>query len=73
MSVVTTVINISLNLLTVIVFGWGVAGLAFATIVSAIVVCICYFLKFRSCMKQLGCDKEKFVFDFNHVKQSVPY
>ncbi|MBR6737937.1 MAG: hypothetical protein IKL82_06255 [Clostridia bacterium] len=73
MSLLTTVINITLNIVTVTVFKWGVAGLAISTIIAALVVVICYFIKFNKCLKELGVDKEKFSFDIKEVKNSFPY
>ena len=45
MLVLSTILNIILDLLFVIVFGWGVAGVAFATVLSqgvSLVACIIY-------------------------------
>ncbi len=73
MSLLTTVVNIGLNLLTVLVFDWGVAGLAAATVISALSVTICYFFKFRKCLKEMGVHREKFRFSFATIKESFSY
>ena len=53
-SIVSMVINIGGNLLTVIVFGWGTAGLAVSSLFSCAVVLAGYFIKFRSVFRKLG-------------------
>lgn len=54
MSVISTVINLSGNLLSVAVFDFGVAGIAAASVLAAAVTCIGYFVRLNKCFKELG-------------------
>ncbi len=53
-SIISMLLNIGGNLLTVIVFGWGTAGLAASSLFATIVVIGGYFIKFHSVFRKLG-------------------
>ena len=59
MSVVSAVLNVSGNVFTIIVLDWGLFGLALSSVVAALVVDICYLVKFISCFRQLGVGSER--------------
>ncbi len=73
MSVVSAVLNLSGNLLSVLIFKAGVAGIAFSSVFAALVVDICYFFKIRRCYKELALPKEPFRVSWRTVKSSLSY
>ncbi len=73
MSVLSAALNVSGNLLAVIVLDWGVLGLALSSVIAAIVVCICYVFKFKKCFTEMGVLKEKVSFDSNGLICSTRY
>lgn len=73
MSVISAVLNVSGNIFTVTILGWGVLGLALSSVVAAAVVCVCYVFKLRSCFKEMGVLKEKVSFDKNGLWASTRY
>lgn len=73
MSVITTVLNVAGNLITVLVFQWGVKGLAISSVFAALVVCVCYVWKFRRCLRELGVANERVKLGFSGMKNSLPF
>jgi len=73
MSIISTILNISGNIFTITILGWGVAGVAASSLFAALVVNICYFFKITSCFKKLGCKKTKLKFNTDSLKKSLPY
>ncbi len=73
MSLISAVLNIVGNIVSVVVLGWGVMGIALSSVVSAFVVWVVAFFKLRRCFKELGVDKDKFKFSFEYVKKASPY
>jgi len=73
MSLISAALNIGGNLLTVLVLKMGVKGLAVATVFATVVVDVCYFFKFKSCLKELGADKEKAKISFYYIKNAFPF
>ena len=73
MSLLSAVLNVSGNILSVVVFHMGVEGLAIASVLSASVVCICYYFKFRKCLKEMGVDKEKIKLGIKYIKNASPF
>ncbi len=67
-NIVGAVINVILDSLFILVFGWGMAGAALATIIgqfiSAVIV-ICYLRKFKT----VKLNKEHFILHFPEVKR----
>lgn len=73
MSLVSAVINIVGNILSVAVFGLGVAGLALSTVISAGVVGICFAVRFSRSIGLLIVDKKKLPRSFIEIKEGLPY
>lgn len=72
-TLISSVLNIGGNLLTVAVLNLGIKGLAISTVVASIIVDICFFCKLRSCFKELGVNKEKVKISFYNIKNSLPF
>lgn len=73
MSILSTVINISGNLFSVLVLRMGVAGLAISTVISAIVTDIFYLLEIKRCFKKLGVNSHKVKFTLRPLKNGSIY
>ena len=73
MSILSTVLNIGGNIFAVVVLKAGVKGLAIASVVAAAVVTVSYILKFLSCLKEMGVQKEKARIGFSYIRESLPY
>lgn len=73
MSIISTLINIIGNLLSVAVFKFGIAGIAVASVVAALVPCVGYFLRLQKCFKELGISTHKVRIDFASVKKSFSF
>ncbi|MDE5597182.1 MAG: MATE family efflux transporter, partial [Lachnospiraceae bacterium] len=61
--------NIFLDLLFVAVFGWGVAGVAWATFLAQGAACILALLSFYKRLKQVQTDRRAEVFSFDVLKK----
>ena len=66
-SIITCVINITLNYVFMKIFKWGVFGAGFATALAVLVVFVLNVFTLKKLIKSLSPEKEKFSFD----KQSV--
>lgn len=73
LSLVSTVLNIAGNIITIVVFKWGVAGVALSTVFAAFVVDVFYVIKIKKCFKEMKVDKEKIHFNSESFGQSVKY
>ncbi len=73
MSVLSTVLNIGGNILSVTVLKMGVVGIALSSVFSALVVNICYFIKLRSCFMELGCADFKVKIRLKYTKETLGY
>lgn len=73
MSIVSSVLNVAGNLLSVLVFKWGVKGLAVSSVFAACVVDIFYIAKFRSCLKEMGVADEKIKLGLRCIENSLPF
>lgn len=69
--IVSTVINTVLDLLFVIVFGWGVAGVAIATVIAQAVCCIFSFVYMFRKYAIFRFGKGEFVFDRERFSVSM--
>lgn len=72
-SLIVAVCNISGNILTVAMWGMGVAGLAIATLFSAAVGLLCYLCKIHSCLRSLGLANERFALDAHSLTMAFRY
>lgn len=72
----STLLNICLDLLFIVVFGWGVIGAASATVIAqtlSTVACFVYtFAKYKNLRLKRSDFKASFGEYFNHLKQGVP-
>lgn len=66
---VSSVLNIGLDLLFVAGFSWGIAGAAFATVISQYVSGIGIFIYVRICCKELLPEKKTLHLDRNILKE----
>lgn len=73
MSLISMFINVSGNLLSVAVFDFGVAGIAAASVLAALVPCIGYVFRLKKCFKELNVSNFKFKFNFETVKKSFGF
>ncbi len=73
MSLLSALVNVLGNVLSVVVFRMGIEGLALSSVVSAFSVCVCYFFKFRNCLKEIGVDKEKVKLGIKYIKNASPF
>lgn len=70
-SILSTILNISGNIFSIIILKMGVAGVALSTLFSAIVANICYIVKIKKCFEQMGCDKDKVKISFADIKKAI--
>ncbi len=73
MSVLSTVLHIAGNLFAVKVLNLGIGGIAVSTVLSAVIVDICYFVKLKKCFKAMGVGKYKVKFNIKPVLYSLRY
>ncbi len=73
MSVISAVLNIAGNIVSVTVFNLGVAGIAFSSVFAALVVDICYFIKILKCFSEMGVLKKRFPFEPKRFLQCANY
>lgn len=69
MSLLSAILNIFGNIFAIRVLNIGVAGIAVATVFSALVVNILYLLKFRKCFKELNISKTKLTWSTKALKK----
>lgn len=72
-SLLSALLNAGGNLLTVLVFGMGVAGLALSTLLSALAATVIYLLVLRRAFREMPSEAEGKVFDFSGVRRSLRY
>lgn len=73
MSIISTIINISGNLLSVTVFNFGIAGIAASSVIAALIPCICYFFRLKRCFNELGVADYKIKISIASVKKSFGF
>lgn len=73
MSLISTVLNIGGNLLSVTVFDAGVGGLAASSLFAAFVVNVFYFVKIKSCIRKMNCDGYKTSFSQAAVRRTFSF
>lgn len=73
LSLLSTALNISGNIISVTVFDLGVAGIAISSVFAAFVVDIFYIVKIRQCFKEMQVDKYKTQLNTKSIKASVKY
>lgn len=73
MSVVSAVINITGNIVSVAVLGWGTTGIAVSTLLAALTVDICYARKVWACFREMGVEREPVRFVPGCIRDSWKY
>lgn len=73
MSLLSAVLNIAGNILSVTVLKMGVVGIALSTLIAALVVDLFYIYKLRACFKEMGVLENKVAFDFDIIKKISIY
>lgn len=73
MSLLSGVLNVAGNVLSIILLDMGVAGIALSTVLSSLIVNSFYLLKIRACFKQLDNDGKRVCLKFSYIKNSIPY
>lgn len=69
--IISTFANIGLDLIFVLVFKWGVFGVAFATFIAKIVNLVIYFAVYIKCFPELHLEKEHFKIDKTAIIKTV--
>ena len=73
MSLLSGVINVVGNIVTVTVLNWGVMGIALSTVVASISVFLCYLLRLNKCFAEMGLRGKRARISLAEIKESVPY
>lgn len=73
MSIMSAVLNISGNILSVTVLKMGVAGIAVASVLSALIVDVTYIMKLKRCYRELGLKKHKISLSLSAFKYILRY
>ena len=73
MSLVSTIMNVSVGVLSITVFGMGVEGLALGNVLSSAVVGVLYVLKLSASFKKLGVADQKVSFSFGAIRETGRY
>ena len=73
MSLISTAVNISGNILSVAVFDWGVLGIGLASVIAALAVCMGYYFKTQKCFRELGVDGYRAKITFKAIKKTFGF
>lgn len=73
MSVLSAILNVIGNIVTITVFGWGVTGVALATVFSATVIAVCYLLRLRACFRKMDPERKKFRWEQTETRVALSY
>lgn len=69
--IVSAFINVFLDLLFVICFGWGVFGVAIATFIAQVINFITYFTVYLKCFPELHLSKDNFKIDKTAIIKTI--
>lgn len=72
-SAMSAVVNIVGNLLAILVFDLGVAGLAYSTLLSILMVTVIYLYMMTRAFRDLKSEKVSYRFSWSVVKDSISY
>lgn len=72
-SMLSAIINILGNLVTVLVFDWGIAGLAYSTVFSILIATIIYVYMIIKAFGEIKSEPVGYRFSFRVVKESLSY
>lgn len=73
LSVLSAILNVTGNILSVTVLDIGVFGVALSTVLSAMIIDIFYLVKLRQIWKELGVGKQKYLFSKSDARIIVSY
>ena len=73
MSLLSAVLNIVGNIVSVTALRMGIAGIALSTVLSSAIVAVFYVLKLRACFKELPSARTPFRFSLRSVGVSLRY
>ena len=73
MSILSTIMSVGGNIISVTVFKAGVLGIALSSVISAFVIDICYIVKLKKCFAELNIPEKSKFFDFGILKKSFRY
>lgn len=73
MSLLSGVLNVVGNILSVTVLHMGVTGIALSTVLSSLIVNTAYFIKIRSCFKKLEHGEQPIRISLSYIKNSLPF
>ena len=73
MSLLSGVINVAGNLLTVAWLGWNVEGLALSTALATVTVTVLYYARLNKCFTEMGVQNEKTGLELSEIKNAMPY
>ena len=72
-SIISAVINLVGNIVSAIVFDWGLLGIAGFSVFAALVSNIAYYMKLGNCFQKLGVGRVKAELSFRHIKDTCSY
>lgn len=73
MSLVSTVLNIGGNLISVTVLDAGVGGIATSSVLSALVVNVCYYFKIKKCLLQMNTENVSAIFSPAAIRRTFSF
>lgn len=73
MSLLAAVCNVGGNILSIVVLGWGVAGVALSTVLSSAVVTLVYFARIRRVFREMRLQGVAVRPSLRYVKEGAPY
>ena len=71
-SIISSVLNITGNFLSLTLLKWGVFGLGLSTILSSSVGLVCYFFRFRRYYREMGVHKVRVVPHWHYITRVLP-
>ena len=71
-SIISSVLNITGNFLSLTLLKWGVFGLGLSTIFSSTVGLVCYFFRFRHYYQEMGVHKIRVVPHWRYIARVLP-
>jgi putative MATE family efflux protein len=73
MSLISSVLNVGGNILSVTVLDMGVGGIAWSSVISAMVVSVFYLLRFRSIFRKLLPNGSSLKWNLTETRIALPY
>ena len=73
LSIISSVLNIIGNIVSIVVLNLGVFGVALSSGISATIICILYIFKLRKTFKEIGANNYKVELSFKVIEDTFPY